>query len=134
MIVTFEDGHVASGFDAIKAHCEAAGLDWQYCRRRSIKGLSRAKERRAVRLPDDWRARLDAIFGADAVIEFAKETAETPGNRRHAHALDTAWAHALNAAAAALCLVRGRTQLRRRVDESPDEGQSQGHRRLAVRG
>ena len=107
MIFTFEDGTVVHGFDAIKERCQASELE--YWRRRSIKGLGRAKEKRAVRLPEDWRARLDRIFGAETVIEFTKEVpANRPAIVVTPNALDTAWAHALQAASSALCLVRGR--------------------------
>jgi hypothetical protein len=109
MIVTFEDGTVARGGAAIKAHCEAGGYEWPYWRDRSLKGLGRAAQKRAVRLPDDWRARLDGIFGPEAVVGFSKEIpARRPAIVVGPNALDAGWARALGGACAILFIVRGR--------------------------
>ena len=109
MIVTFEDGTVAKGATAIKGHCRARGLDWDYWRRRSVKGLACAKVKRTVCLPDDWRTRLDGIFGADAVLEFVKAVpAQWPAIVVTPNATDTAWGQALGRAADVMFLVRGR--------------------------
>lgn len=109
MIVVFEDGTVSRGSAAIKAHCKAHGLDWDYWRRRSQKGMTRRNPPRVVRLPDDWRSRLDAIFGADAVIEFAREVpVRRPAIVVTPNATDSRWGQALGHASAAMCCVRGR--------------------------
>ncbi len=110
MIWTFPDGTVVKNSAELKRLCEERGLDWSYFRRREQKGLARRKEGpRAVRLPDDWRARLDSIFGADAVHEFTRDVPDArPAIAVVVNATDTKWWHRLAIGSAAICGVRGR--------------------------
>jgi hypothetical protein len=89
---------------------ELRGLDWAPYLRREQKGLARRKGGpRAVRLPGDWRALLDGIFGPDAVHEFGREVpARRPAILVTVNALDTGWAHAMHRECAVLFLVHGR--------------------------
>ena len=107
---TLPDGIIIEDSRAMKQLCERQGWDWSYFRNHAQKGLDRrVGGSRRVRLPDDWRARLDAIFGADAVVQFSKEAPPfRPAIVVTTNATDTAWYHALAAHAAAMCLVRGR--------------------------
>ena len=94
----------------MKRLCRERGLDWSYFRRREQRGLARRKEGpRAVRLPDDWRGRLDAIFGPESVHEFTREIpVARPAIVVVTNATDTKWWHRLAHGSAAVCGVRGR--------------------------
>lgn len=106
---TLSDGTVAENSEAMKRLCAERGIPWEPFKRRAQKGLARRKERRQVRLPDDWRARLDAIFGPNAVFEFVLEIpARRPAIVVTVNATDTKWAQALGHAADVMALVRGR--------------------------
>lgn len=107
---TLPDGTIARGSAEMKRLCAELRLDWGYYRRRAQKGLARRKGgRRAVRLPAEWRARLEAIFGSDAVFEFTKQVPPVrPAIAVEVNATDTAWAHHMQASARGMCFIQGR--------------------------
>ena len=110
MIGALPDGTVVKNSAELKRLCQERGLDWSYFRRREQRGLARRKEGpRTIRLPDDWRARLDAIFGAEGVHEFTREIpVARPAIVVVVNATDTKWFHRLGRSSAAICGVRGR--------------------------
>ncbi len=110
MIWTLPDGTVVKNSAELKRLCRERGLDWSYFRRREQRGLARRKEGpRAMRLPDDWRARLDSIFGPEAVHEFTREVPDArPAIAVVVNATDTKWCHRLGHGSTAMCGVRGR--------------------------
>jgi len=107
---TFPDGTVANGFAEAKRICAERGLDVSYLRRREQRGQARRKGGpRNVRLPADWRKRLNDIFGPDAVSEFTRAIPTArPSIVFVTNATDTAWWRQLAQASAAVCFIRGR--------------------------
>ena len=62
-----------------------------------------------MRLPDDWRGRLDAIFGPEAVHEFTREIpVARPAIAVVTNATDTKWWHHLARGSALICGIRSR--------------------------
>lgn len=110
MIWTLADGTVVHGAAAMRLVCAERGLDWGLFRRQSQKGLARRKGgRRIVRLPDDWRACFYAMFGAGSVHEFIRYVPECrPAVVVIPAVTDTAWAHTMMNACAAISGIRGR--------------------------
>lgn len=110
MIWTLSDGTVARGYAEVKRLCLERGLDPTYFLNRERRGLARRPEgRRQVRLPDEWRSRLDAIFGPAAVHEFVRAIPRTsPAIVVAVNATDTAWSHRLMSRCAVMCGLRGR--------------------------
>ncbi len=107
---TFPDGTVTNNSAELKRLCRERGLDWSYFRRREQRGLARRKEGpRAMRLPDDWRGRLDAIFGPEAVHEYTRKIpVARPAIAVVTNATDTKWWHHLARGSAIICGVRSR--------------------------